>query len=177
MAGCILDTTYSLSCDRTTPGGIKNVWFGQWNGTTLQYTLTGANSDIIGTFSSGTVSFYKLEQEFEKSAVTITPTINEESLSPRNEVKVELFFQKMDSTLRTLLNQLIKGRYRVLFQDQNDLYWLANPVSPGRISGGTIGWGKSLSDLNGATLEFSAAEPNLPLLVSQYAVNQVVTSL
>ena len=50
MAGCILDTTYELSCDRTTPGGIKNVWFGQWNGTTLQYTLTGTNSDIIGTF-------------------------------------------------------------------------------------------------------------------------------
>lgn len=177
MAGCALDTGYDIGCDRIGSGGIQTLWIGTWNGNELTYTLSGTNSDTIGTFSSGTSSFYKIEQEFEKSAVTITPTINEESLSVRNEVKIELLFHKMDSSLRKLLNELIKGRHRVLFLDMNGLYWLANPVSPGRVSGGSIGWGKALSDLNGATLEFTAAEPNLPLLVSQNAVNQIVTSL
>lgn len=168
---CIITSGYTLGC-RDNIGGIQSVFIGEYNGSSLTWTL--GTDDIIGTFSAGTVSFYKFEQEVETGSFVQAGQFSNENGTSFYEETVEITLQKLTASLRNQIKVLGQGKWRILVLDQRGTYWLVGAQNPVRVSASTPGTGKAYGDLNGSVITFLGKEPVPAYEVSAGAAAQLM---
>ena len=169
---CVLTSGYSLGC-RDSIGGIQEVYIGEYNGSSLGYTL-GTDS-IIGTFSGATVSFYTFQQEIETASYTENGQFSTENGTSFYEQTLTINLHKLEAALRNKILVLGQGKWRVIIKDQRGIYHLMGFQNPVRVSASTPNVGKAYGDMNGATITFVCKEPTPAYIVSSTAALQVIT--
>ena len=170
---CVLTSGYSLGC-RDSIGGIQEVYIGEYNGSTLAYTL-GTDS-IIATFSAGTSSFYTFQQEIETASYTENGQFSTENGTSFYEQTLTIAVHKLEASLRNKILVLGQGKWRILIKDQRGIYRLMGVQNPVRVSASTPNVGKAYGDMNGATITFMCKEPSPAFIVSSTAALQVITA-
>jgi hypothetical protein len=170
---CLLTSGYSLGC-RDGIGGIAEVYIGEWNGSSMTYTL-GVDS-IIGTFSGATVSFYTFQQEIETASFTENGNFSIENGTSFYDSTLVITLHKMDAALRNKILLLGQGKWRIIVKSQNGKYFLMGYQNPVRVSASTPGLGKAYGDLNGAVITFMTKEASPAYEVSSVAALQVITA-
>lgn len=170
---CLLTSGYQLGC-RDNIGGVAEVYIGEYNGSSLGYTL-GTDS-IIGTFSGATVSFYTFQQEIETASFTENGNFSIENGTSFYELTLTIVLHKLEAALRNKILLLGQGKWRVIVKDQRGKYWLMGYQNPVRVSASTPGVGKAYGDMNGATITFIGKEPVPAYEVAASAALQLITA-
>lgn len=172
---CLLTSGISLSC-RNSNGGLQTVYIGNYNGSSLTYTLgTGASGSYITAFTGGTSSYYQFAQPNETSAWTSEGAFSAENGTSFYTQKVELTIQQMNSTNNVNVNILGQGSWRIVVLDQNGIYFLIGAQNGARVVSSTPGAGKAMGDLNGAVVTFEAKEPVTAYELSTSAALQLIS--
>jgi hypothetical protein len=161
---CLFTTGWSLGC-RDSIAGISTVYLGNFNVNQL-YTLDANNEIISCTASTGTASYYKIEQERQTSQLVQEASISEENGSVFYTQTLSLTFQKNDTTLRNLLLILSQALITAIVKDQKDNYWLLGYKGGLRSSAISVNSGKAYGDLNGATVTLTGFEANPAYLIN-----------
>lgn len=164
---CLITEGYSIACKGI--AGVQAVYIGEWNGNDIGYTIgTGSQAGQITAFTGATVSFYEFQQTIETGALTETGNFNVQNGTAFYEQTVEITVHNVTQTLIEQVNQLGRGRWRIIVQDVNGNYFLVGKVNPVQVSAVTGGLGKAYGDLNGYTITFTGKEFD--------ALTQVTTS-
>jgi hypothetical protein len=159
---CPITYGYTVPCKST--GGIQSVYIGQYN-SGLTYTTDssspGATSSFntITGFGGATSSFYKFEAQLETASLVEAGAFSNENGTAFYTQTAMIVLQGLNQPLVEQINILGKGRWRIIFLDQNGLYWLMGKQNPVNVSASTPGLGKAYGDLNGAIITFEGKEP------------------
>lgn len=172
---CLITGGIGLEC-RDNAGGIQNIYIGNYNGSSMTYTI-GTSSDVgqITSFGGATVSMYTFNQPLESASLNMTGGFSTENGTSFYTQTVELVIHKMTAAHSTIVNTLGQGTWRIIVLDQNGRYFLVGAQNGARVSASTPGAGKALGDLNGYKLTFEAKEPLLPIEVTSTAALALIT--
>ncbi len=135
---------------------------------TGSFAYKDQGNKIIGTsVANGTdLVFFKFEQELESAEVVENGTGSRENgtfLSEQN-VGMTLFASKTQSAedaRRTLIDQVTKGRFVAVVEDQNGVKRVYGTQNGLKLSEGSNNSGKALADLSGFTFVLQGVEPEL----------------
>jgi hypothetical protein len=135
------------------------------------YAFQPDGNKIIGTDSTiGTdPTFYKFEQEIETIEVLAngTGSIESGTFFEEQNVSLTLFASKdqaSEDARRTLIDQLTKGRFVAVVEDNNGVKRLYGAVNGLKLSEGSNNSGKALGDLSGFTFTLQAKEPAIAFI-------------
>lgn len=151
---CLLSSGYSVGCK--IQAGVQKVFIGLWNDTSMTYTF-GTNS-IITAFGGSTQSFYTFQQTIETSSYTAPAEVNTENNAIQYNQTLAITVQGMNAALLNQIKTLGQGVWRILILDKNGSYFLMGKSGPVQVSAIESGLGKVGTDLNGATITFTAKE-------------------
>lgn len=170
---CILTSGYTLPCKGI--AGIQSVFIGSWN-SNMNYTVAtlGATAGQITAFTGATVSFYTFQQTIETGSLTETGNFNEQNGTAYYDQVVEITVNNLTSSIIDQVNDLGRGRWRIIVLDSNGNYFLVgkqNPVSVTSVAGGT---GKAYGDLTGFTITFTGKEYDALTQVTSAAALSVI---
>lgn len=138
---------------------------------TGSYAFKDQGNKIIGTSdANGTaLTFFKFEQEIETIEVSETGTGSIESgtFFTEQNVSMTLFASKdqaSEDERRTLIDQLTKGRFVAVVEDNNSVKRVYGSVNGLKLSEGSNNSGKALSDLSGFTFTLQGKEPEISFI-------------
>ena len=151
---CLLTSGYSVGCK--IQAGVQKVFIGLWNDTAMTYTF-GTNS-IITAFGGSTQSFYTFQQTIETSSYTSPAEVNTENNAIQYNQTLTITVQGMNAALLNQIKTLGQGVWRIMILDKNGSYFLMGKSGPVQVSAIEAGLGKVGTDLNGATITFTAKE-------------------
>jgi hypothetical protein len=172
---CILTAGYTLPCKGI--AGVQEVYIGTWNDGSLTYTIgTGSNLNQITAFTGATVSFYRFQQTIETGSLTETGNFNEQNGTAYYDQVVEITVQNTNQTLIDTVNNLGRGRWRIIVLDVNGNYFLVGKQNPVNVSALTGGLGKAYGDLNGFTITFTGKEYDVLTQVTSAAAATVISN-
>ncbi|RZL03525.1 MAG: hypothetical protein EOO89_28405 [Pedobacter sp.] len=174
---CILSSGKSLAC-RDYQGGIKAVYIGAYNGSTLTYGMTSSStgSNMINSFTAGTSSYYTHEQELEIGSYKETQELSIENGTVVINQELTLTFYPLDEELKNRLSALARNNWRIIYQDNNGYYYMMGLKNGCRMTGGEFSVGKALADLHGATITFTSKEPLSSTKLTTAAALQLITA-
>ena len=136
-------------------GGIKNIYFVNYNAMTVGYDTT--DTDVIDSVGTA-VSAY--QYEVRSSASTFT-----QNIQSSRDAGTTAFEQVLEVTLKKLsiddhkeLKLLSYNRPHVVIEDNNGNLFLAGLEYGMDVTGGTIVTGGAMADLSGYTLSFTGME-------------------
>lgn len=173
---CLLTSGYSIGCK--TQAGVQKVFIGSWNDNLMGMTIagaTGASASLISAFTGATVSFYTFQQPIETSSYTAPAEVNTENNAIQYNQTLTITLQGMNAALLNQIKTLGQGVRRVLILDKNGTYFLMGKSGPVQVSASEAGLGKAGTDLNGATITFTAKEDNVLFEVSALAAASVIS--
>lgn len=153
---CLINTGYQLGC-RDSIGGIQEAYIGNFNANQL-YVLDGSDN-ITGITGSGTVSYYKYDQEMENGEFTQEGQYSTENGTVFFNQNLTLMFHKNDAALRNQLLVLSQANLSVIVKDQRGEYWLLGLQNGIRATAGSQNTGRLFGDMNGVTITLSGKEP------------------
>jgi hypothetical protein len=170
---CLLTTGYTLPCKGI--AGVQAVYIGTWNDGSLTYTTgTGSNLNQITAFTGATVSFYTFQQTIETGSLTETGNFNEQNGTAYYDQVVEITVNNTNQTLNDQVNNLGRGRWRIIVLDSNGNYFLVGKVNPVSVTAVTGGLGKAYGDLYGFTITFTGKEFDVLTQVTSTAALSVI---
>jgi len=147
-------------------GGVSQIYIGNFD--SGQTFIPDAVTGIITTFTQNpspavgvTPGVWKFDMEAEWSGLEGTGNFSLENGTIFYESKLSMQFSHLDNELRTILMQLGKAPlYAIIQSTEGDWYVLGDLIA-GRTSASTATLGKTMGDLNGATMEitFKSKEP------------------
>lgn len=167
---CLITSGYTLQC-RDNIGGVQNVYIGNFNGSSMTYTVA---TNSITAFAGATVSFYTFQQPLETASFEQAGNYSTENGTSFYTQTVNITLQKLNNTSSALINTLGQGTWRIMVLDQNGVYWLIGAQNGARVSASTPNTGKALGDLNGAVITFEAKEPITAYQVSSAAALSLI---
>jgi hypothetical protein len=172
---CILTAGYTLPCKGI--AGVQEVYIGTWNDGSLTYTIgTASELNQITAFTGATVSFYRFQQTIETGSLTETGNFNEQNGTAYYDQVVEITVQNTNQTLADTVNNLGRGRWRIIVLDVNGNYFLVGKQNPVNVSAIAGGLGKAYGDLNGFTITFTGKEYDVLTQVTSAAAAGVITN-
>ncbi len=130
------------------------------------YSFEPNGQKIIGTSvaDGSLLTFFKFEQEIESIEVATTGTgsLENGTFFEEQNVSLTLFASKdqaAEDIRRTLIDQLTKGRFVAVVQDNNGVKRVYGAVNGLKLSEGSNNSGKALGDLAGFTMTLQGKEP------------------
>ena len=167
---CPLTGGYSLGCK--IQAGVQKVFIGSWNDTSMTYTVD--DSGQITAFGGATVSFYTFQQTIETASFTAPAEINNENNAIQYNQTMMITLTGLNAALLNQIKTLGQGVWRVLILDKNGNYYLMGKTGPAQVSAIDSGLGKVGTDLNGASLTFTAKEDQPLYQVSSAAALSLI---
>lgn len=166
---CLLTTGFALDC-KDAVGGIKNIW-----------VIASSNKGSITKSTSGTVtawtpvanSLFKYELRKASSSFETDVTTNATAGTTFYSSKLSIQLGKMEVYKRNEIMLLAQQLVMIVVLDRNGTYWLLGEGNGCDLTSGKGASGTAMGDFNGWSLEFTAMEETMPLILS----SGVVTSL
>ena len=175
LTNCLITTGYTFPC-RTNQGGVKAVYIGTFNDTSMTMTIgTGATVSEVTAFAGATVSFYTVTQRQEQATFTNTFVPSIDNGTTFWEQSVSIVVEQVDNVLANWINILGQGLWRIIVLDNNGSYWLVGSKNGAYMTTGAGGAHKAYGDGNKTTLTFVAKEPLHPYLVASSAATSVIS--
>ena len=155
---CNLTSAIALDCIDSI-GGIKAAYIGV--DIVIASTSYDANNEITG-ITGTTGSFYQYELPKDTASFTETFNISNTNGTAFYDQAITINVQKLSADKRNQLLLLSRNRdIKVIFQDNNDNYWLLGKDRGGVISAGTSVTGVAPGDANQYSITISAQEPDM----------------
>lgn len=174
LTNCGITTGYTFPC-RTNQGGVKAVYVGQFNDTSMTMTLgTGASASQISAFAGSTVSFYTVTQRQEQASLQSTFVPSSENGTTYWDQTVSITIEQVDAALTNWINVLGQGLWRIIVLDNNGVYWLVGARNGAYMTAGQGGPNKAYGDGNKNILTFVAKEAYQPYLVTTSAATSLI---
>mgnify|MGYP000421590445 CR=1 FL=1 len=146
---CIIDNGYTLGC--ASIGGVERVWIGTYDAdTTYTYDV-----DNVVTGVTGANNVYLFEQDMEYAGLNQTGVYTRENGTVHYESVLSLKFIELDKDLRNTIVALGKAPIYAVIQSNAGHYYILGVETAGRATNGVASVGVAMSDLNGATMEFT----------------------
>lgn len=159
-------------------GGIKAIYAARKEDVTA-VTVTADQSTGVGTVTVVTMTanavFHEYKGTKDSSNFVSTYTVAPESGSAYWNTVLTSQWAHMDSVKRAQLQALLIDELVVIVLDRNGIYWMLGKDNGLEGSNGTTQTGSASGDLNGMTLEFTAAEPEPPIEVDATIIPQLLS--
>lgn len=159
---CALTQGYTFDC-KDNIGGIRNVWFINWNDVSSITEASGVVSTI--TKGSGKV-FYKYQLVRNTASYTENIQGSIENGTVLFDQQLVIVLNKMQANMRNEILLLARNNMMAVVEDQNGRYWLAGRKNGLDLLTGSASTGTAQTDRNGYTLTFSGGEQELAPEVS-----------
>ena len=155
---CNLTSAIALDCIDSI-GGIKAAYIGV--DIVIASTSYDANNEITGmTGTTGT--FYQYELPKDTASFTETFNISNTNGTAFYDQAITINVQKLSAEKRNQLLLLSRNRdIKVIFEDNNNNYWLLGKTRGGVITAGTSVTGTAPGDANQYSITISAQEPDM----------------
>jgi hypothetical protein len=164
---CNLTSAIALDCIDSI-GGVKAAYIGV--DVVIASTSYDANNQITG-LTGTTGSFYQYELPKDTASFTETFNISNTNGTAFYDQALTINLQKLSADKRNQLLLLSRNRdIKVIFQDNNDNYWLMGKDRGGVISAGTSVTGTAPGDANQYSITISAQEPDMAYEISSLNV-------
>jgi len=155
---CNLTSAIALDCIDSI-GGLKVAYIGV--NVVIASTSYDANNQITG-MTGTTGSFFEYELPKDTASFTETFNISNTNGTAFYDQAITINVQKLSAEKRNQLLLLSRNRdIKVIFQDNNDNYWLMGKTRGGVISAGTSVTGVAPGDANQYSITISAQEPDM----------------
>lgn len=152
---CQLTNAIALDClDQI--GGIKTLWVS----TDFEYTSFTEGATGISALSGGTGAFYQVEVAKDTASFTETFTVSQTNGTAFFDQAVTIPVQHLSTAKRAQIQLLAYNRAsRVLFEDNNEQYWLVGLTRGCSLTSGTTTTGTAPGDAIQYSFVLSAQEP------------------
>lgn len=155
---CNLTSALALDCIDSI-GGVKAAYIG--TNIVISSVAYNANNEITG-MTGATGTFYQYELPKDTASFTETFNISNTNGTAFYDQALTINIQKLGAEKRNQLLLLSRNRdIKVIFQDNNDNYWLLGKDRGGVISAGTSVTGTAPGDANQYSITISAQEPDM----------------
>jgi hypothetical protein len=155
---CNLTSAIALDCIDSI-GGIKTAYIG--TNIVIASTTYDANNQITG-LTGATGTFYQYELPKDTASFTETFNISNVNGTAFYDQAITINVQQLSAQKRNQLLLLSRNRdIKVIFQDNNDNFWLLGKDRGGVISAGTSVTGVAPGDANQYSITISAQEPDM----------------
>lgn len=179
MATCLITAGIPIGCRGV--GGVNSggVYIGTYqlpNQGGYTISATGSNGEIT-SFSftgSATASFYQFEADTEVDSMTSKPVVSVENGTAYSEITVTFTIFNFNQQLQNTMNSLMRGRWSMILQGNNGVWYYLGYDNPGDITDGDAGVHKALGDLDGATFTMTFKEYNGARQILYNAQNTVI---
>jgi hypothetical protein len=163
---CNLTAAIALDC-LDSIGGIKTLWVS----TDFDYTsITAGATAGITALSGGTGDFYQIQVAKDVASFTETFNVSNTNGTAFFEQAVTIPVQHLSSAKREQIQLLAYNRAsRVVFEDNNGLYWLVGLTRGCVLSTGTTTTGTAVGDATQYSFVLTAQEPEMAYQVSTLA--------
>jgi hypothetical protein len=160
---CNLTSAISLDC-LDSIGGIKTLWV---SSDAELGTITAGSTGGITALAGATGSFYQIQVAKDVASFTETFTISNTNGTAFFDQTVTIPVQHLSSAKRAQIQLLAYNRAsKVVFEDNNGLYWLVGASRGCVISSGTTTTGTAPGDASQYSIVLSAQEPEMAYQVS-----------
>lgn len=160
---CNLSAAIALDC-LDAIGGIKTLWVS--SDAELGTITSGATAGIT-SLSGATGTFYQIEVAKDTASFTETFTISNTNGTAFFQQEVTIPVQHLSSAKRAQIQLLSYNRAsKVVFEDNNGLYWLVGATRGCVISSGTTTTGTAPGDATQYSFVLQAMEPEMAYQVS-----------
>ena len=160
---CNLSAAIALDC-LDAIGGIKTLWVS--SDADLGTITSGATAGIT-SLSGATGTFYQIEVAKDTASFTETFTISNTNGTAFFQQEVTIPVQHLSSAKRAQIQLLAYNRAsKVVFEDNNGLYWLVGATRGCVISSGTTTTGTAPGDATQYSFVLQAQEPEMAYQVS-----------
>jgi hypothetical protein len=155
---CNLTSAIALDCIDSI-GGLKAAYIGV--DIVIASTSYSVDNEITG-MTGTTGAFYQYELPKDTASFTETFNISNTNGTAFYDQAITINVQKLSAEKRNQLLLLSRNRdIKVIFQDNNDNYWLMGKTRGGVISAGTSVTGVAPGDANQYSITISAQEPDM----------------
>lgn len=163
---CNLSAAIALDC-MDFISGIKTLWVS--SDADLGTIVSGATAGITSLVGA-TGTFYQVAVAKDSASYTETFNVSNVNGTAFWEQSTVIPVQHMTSAKRAQLQLLAYNRdCKVLFEDNNGLYWLSGASRGAVISTGTNTTGTAVGDYNGYNVTLTAQEPEMAYQVYNLA--------
>lgn len=128
-------------------GGIKELLLANFSDVT-SVTLDATSAKVSAITMASTLKFIKYYIRPESASFTSTPQYNDAGDYAGEEGILTLTFNRRDTAKRTQIALLSLNDLRVIFRDNNGMYWLMGFDNPVRRNGGDEVTGTAYGDTN-----------------------------
>ena len=155
MSACIYNTPYSNNNCKE-PAGVNKVYIRTLSASTT-YTYSVSDDSLI-TGGTDTRSWYTIEQKSElASFLPGTAEINRENGAYKFAEQLDLVFHKYQSSLRTLVLNLVQNSVEIIVLTNAGNYFLMGQGTGADVSANASSIGKVMTDLNGSTVTLTSS--------------------
>jgi hypothetical protein len=169
---CNLTAAIALDC-LDSIGGIKTLWVS--SNADLGTITAGATSGITAV-AGATGEFYQIEVAKDVTSFTETFNISNVNGTAFFSQAVTIPVQHLSSAKRAQIQLLSYNRNsKVLFEDNNGLYWLVGLTRGCVVTTGSSVTGVAPGDLSGYNVVLEAQEPEMAFQVSDLSVLTGIT--
>ena len=164
---CNLTSAIALDCIDSI-GGVKAAYVGV--NVVISSVSYNAQNEITG-LTGATGTFYQYELPKDTATFTETFNISNTNGTAFYDQALTINLQKLSEEKRNQLLLLSRNRdIKVIFQDNNDNYWLVGKDRGGVISAGTSVTGTAPGDANQYSITISAQEPDMAYEITSLSV-------
>jgi hypothetical protein len=169
---CNLTSAIALDCIDSI-GGVKAAYIGvNIDIASVSYSADNEITGLTGT----TGAFYQYELPKDTASFTETFNISNVNGTAFYDQALTINLQKLTAEKRNQLLLLSRNRdIKVIFQDNNDNYWLLGKDRGGVISAGTSVTGVAPGDANQYSITISAQEPDMAYQITSLSVISGIT--
>ena len=164
---CNLTSAIAVDCSESI-GGVKAAYVGV--NVVISSVSYNAQNEITG-LTGATGTFYQYELPKDTATFTETFNISNTNGTAFYDQALTINLQKLSAEKRNQLLLLSRNRdIKVIFQDNNDNYWLVGKDRGGVISAGTSVTGTAPGDANQYSITISAQEPDMAYEITSLSV-------
>lgn len=164
---CQLTKAIALDCIDSV-GGLKAAYIG------VDVAISSVSYDadnLITGLTGATGTFYQYELPKDTASFTETFNISNTNGTAYYDQAITINIQKLSAEKRNQLLLLSRNRdIKVIFQDNNDNYWLMGKDRGGVITAGTSVTGTAVGDAAQYTITITAQEPEMAYQLSSLSI-------
>ena len=152
---CLLANGRAEAC-KDSIGGLKNVYFANFDIEAADVTYDVTDTDVIDSFG-GSPDWFEFKVKGNSSFEQAVNSSRENGTT-FYEQTLNLTFKKLSKQTHNELKLLAYARPHVIVEDNNGNKFLMGLEYGAEVSGGSIATGAAMGDLSGYTLTFTAQE-------------------
>ncbi len=156
MSNCILDTGYTIGCNKLR-SGINKLYFID---SSQVLGLTVNTDDVITNVNTGSNAYYEIEVKPETSELNEKLVIDDKTGAEFYDCLVVLNLIKSSYISRKIYLKLKNGKKSIIVRDNTNRFWLIGKRFFCAVVNSDSGRGKNYTDFNGNKIVFSSKEPD-----------------